>query len=99
MTIRNRQPANRQTHMGASVGHVLYAIHRDTPGYVQIFSGRRSPDSGKLEDTQENYIAYPNDIDAVKPIVDEHVNAGREVYWCAHLLTQKRRIKANAAPV
>lgn len=82
-----------------NISAILTAMHRNTEGYVAIFSGVRPADGGVLTDTRTTYVAYPRDLDTVPSVIAEQVSKGREVYWCAHLLTEKRRIKANAAPI
>jgi hypothetical protein len=42
---------------------------------------------------------YPEEIAHAERFCLGHSSEGREVYFCAHLLSRRRRIKANAAPV
>ncbi len=69
-------------------------------GLLALFSGRRSEaGGGRLEDTRSRYFEYPaKDEEALSHALEES-EAGREAYFCAHLLTAPRRIKENAGEV
>jgi hypothetical protein len=46
-----------------------------------------------------HYFAYPKAAEAAAEWALEKAQQGREVYFCAHLLTEARRIKENATQV
>jgi hypothetical protein len=52
-----------------------------------------------LTNRQSAYFRYPEQIDDAERFCSRRSAEGREVYFCAHLLSRRRRIKANAAPV
>ena len=66
-----------------------------------LFSGARSePDSKELEDECSAYFAWPDERErALRWVEREAFSKGRETYHCAHLLTRRRRLKDNAAPL
>ena len=69
-------------------------------GLLMVWTGIRNEDEGIPEETiRSNVFNYPK---ADKPAAEWALSKseeGREVYFCAHLLTGPRRIKENAAPV
>jgi putative DNA primase/helicase len=67
-------------------------------GLLALFSGVRMPD-GDVDKTSTRYFDYPASIGDALAHATKESDAGREVWHCAHLLTGKRRIKENAAPV
>lgn len=67
------------------------------PGLLHIFTGKREGD--RLNDSKSNNFAYPKSAKAAAEYALTKSAEGREVYFCAHLLTRPRRIKENAAPV
>jgi hypothetical protein len=72
-------------------------VYGGTAGIMAVFSGHRAGD--RLAATDTRYFTYPAELDeAVRHALDES-GRGREAYFCAHLLTEARRIKENAAPV
>ena len=75
-------------------------IYGDTTGYIGLFSGHRpAPGSKQLDDRKEQFYPYPLAAENAALWLEQEAARGREAYMCAHLLTDKRRIKANAAPV
>jgi hypothetical protein len=75
-------------------GHVF----GDLEGVLALFSGvRPAPRSKTLEDPQTAYLNYPHDVSRAEELCSVLSEEGREVYSCAHLLTDRRRIKENAA--
>jgi hypothetical protein len=68
-------------------------------GYLALFSGARGPDPKRLVSVSERYFSWPEDASAALEHALAEANRGREVYFCANLLTEKRRIKENAALV
>ncbi len=66
-------------------------------GLLQVFTGIR--EGAKLVSPRFQNFAYPS---AAKPAAEwafDRAEEGREVYFCAHLLTDPDRIKKNAASV
>jgi len=69
-------------------------------GVLTIFSGQRSkPGSRRLDDPRSLYLHYPRDAGKAEDLCRRLSDEGREVYQCAHLLTSRRRVKTNAAPL
>lgn len=66
-------------------------------GRLHLFTGTRGGDG--LEDVREAHFNYPKAADAAAKWALEKSEEGREVYFCAHLLTAPKRIKENAAAV
>ena len=66
-------------------------------GYLCAASGERVGD--RLADFQERYFRYPEETNLAASWYTEQAKAGREVYFCAHLLTEPRRSKETAAPL
>jgi hypothetical protein len=72
----------------------------DLRGIVALFSGERTePVSRSLTNCQSAYFQYPAQIDYAERFCLRRSSEGCEVYFCAHLLSRRRRIKANAAPL
>jgi hypothetical protein len=75
-------------------------IYGPDPGILAIWSGTRAtPDAKDLTSPQTAYFAWPADTVRAVAEVARQDAAGREAYHACHLLTHKRRIKENAAPV
>jgi hypothetical protein len=75
-------------------------LYGDLGGVLGLFSGvRAEPESKRLEDTRSAYFEYPQRAGDAKRLCSRWSFEGREVYFCAHLLTGRRRIKENAAPL
>jgi hypothetical protein len=72
-------------------------VYADQAGYLATFSGIRQ--GARLSDTKTQYFPYPHSVANAWRWLKRHADDGREVYVCAHLLTDKRRVKANAAPI
>jgi hypothetical protein len=69
-------------------------------GVLTVFSGQRSkPGSRRLDDPRSLYLHYPRDAGKAEDLCRRLSDEGREVYQCAHLLTSRRRVKTNAAPL
>lgn len=69
-------------------------------GYLGLFSAVR-PFSGvgKLFDCRSAYFEYSERTREAEEWCLARSREGRETYFCAHLLTARRRIKEHAAPV
>ena len=67
--------------------------------YLALFAGNRTAGKRDLTDTVSEYYAWPTAaVNAVRWL-EEKSAEGMEVYACAHLVTDRRRIKANTAPI
>jgi len=74
-------------------------LFADQRGYLALFSGARAPDPRKLLVRAERYLSWPDEAGSAVESALSESNRGRESYFCARLLTEKRRIKENAAPL
>jgi RepB DNA-primase from phage plasmid len=67
-------------------------------GLLCIFTAARGENNRiRRESIQEQYFNYPKAAQSAAAFALEKSAAGREVYFCAHLLTAAKRIKENAA--
>lgn len=87
--------AHPNTHQAALWNH----IYGDTPGMIAAFSGRRVTGKQDLQDTASRYFEWPKQSTQAMRWLQGESNRGRCAYVCAHLVTKKRRIKENAAPM
>ena len=78
-----------------------FYIYGEEKGVLGLFSGvRPEPGSKELEDECPAYFAWPGERErALRWVEREAFSKGRETYHCAHLLTRRRRLKDNAAPM
>jgi hypothetical protein len=74
-------------------------LFADQSGYLTLFSGVRESDLKRLLSVSERYFSWPDEASLAVEYAFDEAERSREVYFCAHLLTEKRRIKENAAPV
>lgn len=74
-------------------------LFADQRGRLALFSGVRGPDPRKLLARAERYFSWPDEAGAAVDSALGESDRGRESYFCAHLLTEKRRIKENAASI
>jgi hypothetical protein len=74
-------------------------LFADQRGYLALFSGARAPDPRRLLACAEGYFSRPDEADSAVECALADSGRGRESYFCAHLLTEKRRIKENDAPM
>jgi hypothetical protein len=83
-----------------SANNLLAHVFGNERGIVAAFSGSRTAvGAKKLDAPRSAYLRYPKGAaDALDWFRFEDVR-GREVYFCAHLLTGRRRVKSNAAPL
>jgi len=72
-------------------------IFRDGHGYIGVSSGQRQ--GGDLLDYRQAFYRYPDQIDEAEAWLRAQSDAGREAYFCAHLLTEPVRQKEYAAPL
>ena len=68
-------------------------------GYLGLFSAVRPASGASLFDCRSAYFEYPNRLREAEEWCLGCSGEGREVYFCAHLLTKRRRIQEHAAPV
>jgi RepB DNA-primase from phage plasmid len=68
-------------------------------GILAVFSGRRTGQKEiDRESAKTRYFDYPAKAESALSHALEESESGREAYFCAHLLTARRRTKENAAP-
>jgi hypothetical protein len=82
---------------GATSERVWQHLYGGERGWLAILDAERKGD--KLEDAETNYFPYPKAAAKAADYALKRSAEGREVYFCAHLLTERRRKKENAAPV
>jgi len=72
-------------------------------GNLCLFTANREngPDGPgvKLTRPDSRYFLYPSEVEAAVRHADIESEAGREVYFCAHLLTEARRAKENVSSI
>lgn len=74
-------------------------IFGDLRGYFALFTAERHSGSKGLFDVETTYYVWPEEASVAVAQALAEAKGGREVYYCAHLLTEKKRAKAAAAPV
>jgi hypothetical protein len=101
VTGNQRRPGSYPFDMKISTMRALWEhTYGDQSGIVALFSGERTePGSRRLTNCQFAYFQYPAQIDYAELFCLRRSSEGCEVYSCAHLLNDRRRIKANAAPL
>ena len=68
-------------------------------GYLGLFSADRPDSRAGLFDCRSAYFEYPERLLEAEEWCLARSGEGRETYFCAHLLTKRRRIQEHAAPV
>jgi len=97
--IKNKLPRPRGvSHLNTPL-YLWDHLFADQRGYLALFSGARGADPRKLLACTDHYFSWPDEADSAVESALAESNKGRESYFCAHLLTGKRRIKENAAPI
>lgn len=81
-----------------STTELLAHVFAEGRGIVGTFSGRRGG-GGNLDAPRSAYFRWSEERGAAREWIHDEDGRGREVYFCAHLLTAGRRVKANAAPL
>lgn len=81
-----------------SARRLLAHVFGGEGGVVAGFSGRRG-DGNDLATPRSRYFDWPRAGEEALEWLREEDGRGREVYFCAHLLTARRRLKGNAAPL
>jgi hypothetical protein len=92
-------PRSRPTIKDSGRAALWEHIFGDQTGLMAVWSGHRIPDQRDLVDPTTKYYEWPGQAGAASNQLDHESGSGREAYVCAHLLTQRRRIKENAAPM
>ncbi len=64
-------------------------------GYLCIFSGYRTEVLSKLEDERSRFFEFPRQVEDAARYAAEDSAAGREAYFCAHLLRARRRVESS----
>src|SRR3712207_2284063 len=94
------QPAERRGAMSGEdeILQLWDHVYGGQRGTLATFSGSR-PTVGdtKLEEVRSGFFRYPDEGPEASDWLRREALAGREVYFCAHLLTAPRRTKDNAA--
>jgi hypothetical protein len=76
------------------------ALYGSRRGLIGVHSALRPcPGSGRLERHRPTFFAYPERALPAARWCLKGSDGGLESYFCAHLLTARRRTKENAAPV
>src|SRR5215203_4412227 len=66
-------------------------------GLLCVFSGlRAAARATDLLQVRQSFFTYPDDADGAVAWLDREAAAGREVYYCVHLLKQRSRKKPRA---
>jgi RepB DNA-primase from phage plasmid len=75
-------------------------VYGDLTGYLCAFTARRAePSAQNLQRQIERFFTYPIAAENAVAWLFEQDERGFEAYFCAHLLTDRRRIKGNAAEI
>lgn len=76
------------------------ALYGTRPGLIGVHSALRpAPGTPRLARHRSAFFEYPGRAQAAAAWCLGASEAGLEAFFCAHLLTARRRAKANAAPV
>lgn len=76
------------------------ALYGEQPGLIGVHSALRPvPGDTRLSRHRPAFFEYPKRARAAAAWCLHYSEAGFESFFCAHLLTSRRRTKANAAPV
>ncbi len=72
-------------------------LYGDIKGHLCVASGTRQV--GRLSGFKEAFFAYPLTAELAHDWLQHEARKGRETYFCANLLRDKRRLKENATQV
>src|SRR5215207_1180629 len=86
------QSASRTLYQAEELWHHIYGDER---GFLALSYVKRNPE-GPFE---TEYFEYPERTQEAADRATKLSEAGHDVWHCAHLLTRKRRVKKNAAPM
>ncbi len=79
---------------------LLTHVFGEGRGIVGTFSGFRATAGIKTLDAPRSaYFRWPHEGEVTLEWLRDQDRRHRETYFCAHLLTSERRVKANAAPL
>ena len=92
-----QQRTQNQIEQLESLPDLWDSLYGGVAGYLALFSGLRP--RYRLVHPQEGYFPYPDGADEAQSWVRAATAESREVYQCAHLLTEPRRRKEYAAPL
>jgi P4 family phage/plasmid primase-like protien len=87
------------THNDANSGDALALfqhIFGEQQGYLFIGAIDHST---KKKELKSKYFVYPRDVRGAVEYAHTQAVAGKDVYFCAHLLKERRRVKENALPI
>jgi P4 family phage/plasmid primase-like protien len=76
-----------------------HRIFKHERGLLEIWTGVRGPDGIEQDTIRSQFYNYPDAARTAAEWALEKSAEGREVFFCAHLLTAPRRRKENAAAV
>jgi hypothetical protein len=96
------EPSKGESDTGGEEGALSLWAHlfEEQHGVIRGFSGLRpAAEDKRLEETRSTYFSYPDEGCRALNWLREEATRGRETYFCAHLLTARRRVKENAAPL
>jgi hypothetical protein len=68
-------------------------------GYLALFTAQRKGSVQRLVDPETTYYSWPEEASQAAGYALAEASRGKEVYFCANLLTERRRVKTAAAPV
>jgi hypothetical protein len=88
------QSASESVYQAQDLWHHIFGEER---GLLHLWTGIR--DSGRLADPKSSNFRYPESADAAAQWALEKSEEGREVYFCAHLLTGPERRRESAGSV
>ena len=98
----NPQPGER-TSAREEQALLLETLFAGLTGYLGLFSsvpGEKKPSgSVELRSLTGTYFDYSEERARALAWAERNAGAGRELHLCPHLLTARRRVKDNAAPV
>ncbi len=75
------------------------SLFEGSRGYLGLLSAVRPASEADLLDCRSAYFEYPERAREAEEWCLARSGEGKETYFCAHLLTARRRIKEHAAPV
>lgn len=87
-------PSEAEVENGISAIELWRHIFGNLTGLMCLWTAQRD---GKLKQPRRDFFHYPEQIADAAEHFEFALAFGREVYFCAHLLTEKRRKKESAA--
>ena len=96
----NHHERRKATVRGDAATTLWRALFGSRQGLIGVHCALRPrAGSGRLERHRPSFFAYPERAPAAARWCLRRSDEGLEAYFCAHLLTRRRRTKENAAPV